>query len=259
MWAVIDDWVEVPGLWTVPHTVAGKVLVGGPSNAGALFVDWARALLSQGAHLPARRRRSAVGPGDPEPLRRGDPAAVPVWTPYLRGERAPFHDTSLRAGLHDLDITHDAAAGERGAYEASGFVVRNMLDRAGITARRIVASGGGTQVLPWMQAMADASGLPVDTVAVPEGAALGAAYVARWRRASSRRSTGPSVGHAWGGGWSPTRAGPPPPTPATRASKRCLPNAEQNRTGDRHVRRRSRLPAWVARRASAMLGVEVTR
>ena len=30
-----------------------------------------------------------------------------------------------------------------------------------------------------MQAVADATGLPVDTVAVPEGAALGAAYLAR--------------------------------------------------------------------------------
>ncbi|HUI02486.1 MAG TPA: FGGY-family carbohydrate kinase [Acidimicrobiales bacterium] len=180
VWAVTDDWLEAPGLWTVPHTVAGKVLVGGPSNAGALFVDWARALLSQGAHTTARRPRPAPRPGDPEPARQGDPAAVPVWTPYVRGERAPYHDTTLRAGLHDLDITHDAAAAERAAYEASGFVVRHILERAGIAARRIVASGGGTQVLAWMQAMADAAGLPVDTVAVPEGAALGAAYVARW-------------------------------------------------------------------------------
>jgi xylulokinase len=33
--------------------------------------------------------------------------------------------------------------------------------------------------VPWMQAVADATGLPVDTVAVPEGAALGAAFLAR--------------------------------------------------------------------------------
>jgi xylulokinase len=105
---------------------------------------------------------------------------VPVWTPYLRGERSPYHDTTLRAGLHDLDLTHDADAVERAAFEASGFVVRHMLDRAGITARRIVASGGGTHVVPWMQGVADASGLPVETVGVAEGSALGAAYIARW-------------------------------------------------------------------------------
>jgi xylulokinase len=54
-----------------------------------------------------------------------------------------------------------------------------MLDRAGVKANRIVASGGGSRVTAWMAAVADATNLPVDTVAVPEGAALGAAYFAR--------------------------------------------------------------------------------
>jgi xylulokinase len=178
VWAVVDDWIEAPGLWTLPHTVAGKTLVGGPSNAGALFVDWARALVGLGPHARPRRGAPPAVIATEAP-RRGDPGRVPVWTPYLRGERAPFHDTTLRAGLHGLDITHDADAAERAAYEASGFVVRHMLDRAKITARRIVASGGGTKVTAWMQAMADASGLPVDTVETSEGAALGAAYLAR--------------------------------------------------------------------------------
>ena len=91
----------------------------------------------------------------------------------------PYNDRTLRSSLHGLDITHDAEALERAAYEATGFVVRHMLDLGQIKARRIVASGGGTRVAPWMQAMADASGLPVDVVAVHEGSALGAAYLAR--------------------------------------------------------------------------------
>ena len=173
IWAVVDDWIEVPGLWTVPHLVPGKVLVGGPSNSGALFVDWARGLL-RGAG-----RAAGAGPEQASPTRLGDPRRVPVWLPWVRGERAPYHDPSMRASLQDLDITHDASAVERAAFEASGFVVRSMLDRAGITARRIVASGGGTRVRPWMQGMADAAGLPVDVVAVHEGAALGAAFIAR--------------------------------------------------------------------------------
>jgi xylulokinase len=183
VWAVVDDWVQHPGLMTVPHTVAGKVLVGGPSNAGALFVDWARGLIGR---LPRRPRPRADAPSsgtagdDASRLRQRDPARVPVWTPYVRGERVPFHDVSLRAGLHGLDITHDADAAERGIYEASGFVVRHMLELGKVPARRIVASGGGTKNGAWMQAIADATALPVDVVDVPEGAALGAAYVARW-------------------------------------------------------------------------------
>jgi len=187
VWAVVDEWIECPGLWTVPHLVEGKVLIGGPSNAGALFVDWARSLLHGGfrrSPRPSARSGPVIVDSDEgrdalQARRLGDPRLVPVWLPYVRGERAPFHDPTLRASLHDLHIGHDATALERAAYEASGFVVRAMLDRAGIKAKRIVASGGGTRVVPWMQALADATGLPVDVVAVHEGAALGAAFIAR--------------------------------------------------------------------------------
>jgi xylulokinase len=167
VWVVTDSWVESPGLWTVPHTVPERVLIGGPSNAGALFVDWAQSML--------RHPRTTTD----APARSGDPRRVPLWLPYLRGERVPFHDTSLRAGLFDLDITDGPSGISRAAYEASGFVVRSIIERSGVKARRVVASGGGTKVAPWMAAMADTTGLPVETVAVPEGAALGAAYLAR--------------------------------------------------------------------------------
>jgi xylulokinase len=168
VWVVTDTWVEAPGLWTVPHTVPDRILVGGPSNAGALFVDWARSLL-----------RSDRGADPADNGRSGDPQRVPVWLPYVRGERVPFHDTTLRSALFDLDITDGPAGLSRAAYEASGFVVRSILERSGVTGRRVVASGGGTQLVPWMSGVADATGLPVDTVAVPEGAALGAAFLAR--------------------------------------------------------------------------------
>jgi xylulokinase len=42
-----------------------------------------------------------------------------------------------------------------------------------------VATGGGTNVELWMRALADCTGLPVDVAAVPEGAALGSAFIAR--------------------------------------------------------------------------------
>jgi xylulokinase len=164
VWAVVDDWVEVPGLWTVPHTVPGKVLLGGPSNAGGLFVNWVGRLL-------ASDEGGAVEPG-----------RVPVWHPYLRGERVPLHDPRRRASLSDLDIGMGPAAVRRGAFEASGFALRHILELAGLTdggAQRIVATGGGVQSAQWLAALADATGLPVDRVAVPEGGALGAAYLAR--------------------------------------------------------------------------------
>jgi len=170
-WAVCDEWIVAPGLISYPHTTAERFLIGGPSNAGALFVDWARHLL-RGIPRPGPDRER-LGP------RLGDPGRVPIWLPYVRGERTPFEDHTLRSNIYGLDIGSGAEAMERAAYEASGFVVRRMIDRAGVKPTRIVASGGGSRVTAWMAAVADATNLPVETVAVPEGAALGAAYFAR--------------------------------------------------------------------------------
>ena len=160
-WAVVPEWRDVDGLWTIPHTAPGKSMIGGPSNAGGLFLDRARRWLASDA-MPVA----------------GD-ADVPVWLPYIRGERTPLHRTDLRASLHGASLLHGPEHLLRAAYEAAGFVVRHHLDLADVDARRLVATGGGTRVEPWLQALADVTGLPVDVVAVHEGAALGAAFIAR--------------------------------------------------------------------------------
>jgi xylulokinase len=166
-WGVIDGWQEVPGLWTVPHTVPDRVLIGGPSNAGGLFLD---------------RARRWVGECHPDELDAVVPGDLPVWLPYVRGERTPLHRRDLRARVEDLAVHHEPAHVLRAAYEAAGFVVRHHLDlarEAGLVPTRILATGGGTQVPHWMRALADCTGLPVEVAAVPEGAALGAAFIAR--------------------------------------------------------------------------------
>jgi sugar (pentulose or hexulose) kinase len=161
VWTTVGEGRQVPGLWTIPHTTAGKSQIGGASNAGGLFLGWVDRV---------------VAPGDPESV---DPYRVPVWSPYIRGERTPFHDPDRRAVLDALDLTDDAASLRRAAYEASGFVVRQLIELGAAPVSRIVATGGGTRLRPWMQAIADATGLPVEVSAVAEGAALGAAFLAR--------------------------------------------------------------------------------
>lgn len=130
------------------------------SNAGGLFLDWVDRVVAR-------------------PLGRPDPERVPVWSPYIRGERTPWQDPLRRGQLVDLHLGHDAAAIRRAAFEAAGFVVRHHLDLVGAPAQRIVAVGGGTTSAGWMQALADATGLPVDVSAIPDGAATGAAFLAR--------------------------------------------------------------------------------
>jgi xylulokinase len=167
VWALAPKWQDVDGLVTVPHMAAqGKQFIGGPSNAGGLFVNWATSLLRGNTLRNPQRIASAN--------------AVPVWAPYPRGERALLAAPARRASLHGLDLWTDAAALRRAAYEASGFVARRIIESSGAPSpRRIVATGGGVRVPEWTQALADTTGLPVDTVAVPEGGALGAAWLAR--------------------------------------------------------------------------------
>jgi xylulokinase len=164
VWANVPDDRTVAGLWTIP-AMAGGSMIGGPSNAGGLFVGWV-------ARLLGIDRRAGIEQLD-------DPLRVPVWQPYLRGERVPFHDPARRASLHDLDIGMGPAAVVRAAHEASAFAVRHQLDLAGLDPARIVATGGGVRDAAWVQAIADGTGRSVDVVAVPEGGALGAAWLAR--------------------------------------------------------------------------------
>ena len=154
-----------PGVTTDPSILAYPDETGGQtataaSNAGGLFLNWVDRTVA--------KPRGVV-----------DPDAVPVWVPYIRGERTPWSDPHRRAGVADVHQGHDAAAMRQGAYEASAFVARHLLELMNMSPRRVVAVGGGTQVDGWMQALADAVGVPVDAAADPETAAIGAAFTAR--------------------------------------------------------------------------------
>ncbi len=169
VWAVVDEEVAAQGCLTVPHTTPGRYLVGGPSHAGGLFVDWALGLLG-----------GANGSDSGEPA---DPGRVPVWVPSPRVEHAPVSEPLVRAAFAELDIAHDATALRRAVREASGFAVRRVVEAARSTGRcdprRVVACGGGSASDEWMQALADVTGLPVACTEVPAGAALGSAWLAR--------------------------------------------------------------------------------
>jgi xylulokinase len=159
VWCTVADHTEVPGMWALPHPLGELNMVAGASNAGGMFIEWVRRTIGTGG--------------------AADPADIPIWVPYLRGERTPFNDPSLRASLHDLHLGQQPAALMRAAYEASAFVARRVIEAAESAPTRVVASGGGTHNSDWIQALADCTGLAVDVVAVPEGAALGAAWNAR--------------------------------------------------------------------------------
>ena len=180
-WCLTDEWLEIDGLWTIPYSVRDIIAVGGASNAGGIFIDSVR---------------RTVGEVDQADVLAVDPDSRPLWLPYIRGERTPFHDAGLRAALLDVELGHGPAEVLAAAYDAAGFVVRHHLDLVGGDPTRIVAAGGGTNAAAWMQALADTTGLPVDVSAHSMGAARGAAYTARL---TAELETKPSGARRWAG------------------------------------------------------------
>jgi xylulokinase len=211
VWAVAEGWPQAAGLWTVPYHLPGRAVVGGASNAGGLFLDWVDRLI---------RPDERVAAGDASHL---DPGAVPVWWPYIRGERAPLYDPGRRAALAGLDLTQGPGHVRRAAYEASAFAARSLIDRAAAVSgrypERIVATGGGTRVRGWMQAVADVVGVPVHPLAVAEGAALGAAFLAR---IAAGVETSPEDAGRWGATTAPIEPHPDWVKPAADRYQRFM-------------------------------------
>ena len=176
-WTVVDSKARTPahtpeGLWSFPHSQDGLNMLGGPSNAGGLFIDKVRNFFGFEKYSDEenvnRKTLSSMG-GENQ---------IPVWLPYIHGERTPLHDPFLNASLYGLDLCHSNAEILRAAHEASGFVIRRHIELTGQPANRIIAAGGGTKSLSWMEAVADAANLPVEVVKIPEGSAMGAAWLA---------------------------------------------------------------------------------
>ncbi len=185
VWLTVPGWPEpVPDLWRVPHFVPGKAIVGGASNAGGMWADWVNRVIRPVPEIQSAPEIQSVrelqgSPGATQGLR---PGSVPIWWPWANGERVPWHDRSLRIGLAAGDISQGPGALRRAAYEATGFVARYIVELAslsGTQAKRFFVSGGGAAHPAWLKAVADVLGKPVLPMAVPQGAALGAAFMAR--------------------------------------------------------------------------------
>jgi xylulokinase len=103
-----------------------------------------------------------------------------MFLPYLAGERTPHADPRARAAFVGLELRHDAGALARAVLEGVAFGLRDSLDLlyelgAPVSVGR--ASGGGARSRLWLQIVASVLELPLERVAVDEGAAFGAALL----------------------------------------------------------------------------------
>jgi xylulokinase len=112
-----------------------------------------------------------------------------TFLPYLTGERSPHFDPGARGAFSGLSVRHDRGALVRAVLEGVAFALRDSLDLVAALGGSMSVgrvSGGGARGRLWLEIVASALGLPLERVAVDEGAAYGAALL------------GGVAGGAWG-------------------------------------------------------------
>jgi xylulokinase len=103
-----------------------------------------------------------------------------TFLPYLAGERTPHADPDARGAFTGLSIRHDRGALVRAVLEGVTFGLRDSLDLvAGLGEAPQLGriSGGGARSDLWTRIIASTLDLPLERVAVDEGAAFGAAIL----------------------------------------------------------------------------------
>lgn len=104
-----------------------------------------------------------------------------TFLPYLAGERTPHADADARGAFVGLSLRHDRGALTRAVLEGVAFGLRDSLDlvaELGGQPRLARVSGGGARSRTWLEIVASVLELALETVAVDEGAAFGAAILA---------------------------------------------------------------------------------
>lgn len=111
-----------------------------------------------------------------------DPARVPIFLPYLTGERSPHGDPHIRAGFFGLEDSTDRAALCRAVLEAVAFTFADAADSFGDSIAdlpHLAAIGGGSRSPFLLHLIATATGMRIGRTAGSDaGPAMGAARLA---------------------------------------------------------------------------------
>lgn len=103
-----------------------------------------------------------------------------VFLPYLTGERTPHLDPLATGAFVGLTARHGRAHMTRALMEGVVFGLRDGLEimrGLGVDPAAVRAIGGGATSELWRRLQADVYGMPVERLAVEEGAAYGAALL----------------------------------------------------------------------------------
>ncbi len=185
---VADSSVRAAGLFSVPRSCAPRPLLYGPTQSGGAALAWAARLLGCGVE---ELLALAAGAG----------ASLPVFVPYLSGERAPLWDHEVRAVFMGLSEEHGraecAAAVLLGVFLGARHVLDLVEAATGHALAEIEVAGRGVGEAAWEDAAVRAMGTAISFHGDPDSSARGAAMLALALDGvevveASRRLAGPS-------------------------------------------------------------------
>jgi xylulokinase len=173
VFSALDRFAPDPGarLNTFCHAVPGGWHSMGVTQSAAGSLRWLRDAAAPGAPYDQLVAEAERWPAGTEGL---------IFLPYLAGERTPHADPDARGAFVGLSVRHDRGALVRAVLEGVAFGLRDSLDLIAelsepVTLGRV--SGGGARSDLWLAIVASALELPLERVAVDEGAAFGAALL----------------------------------------------------------------------------------
>lgn len=181
IYTTLAEEVRTPDLWSFPHCLEGKYLLGGGMATAGAVVRWFK------NEFGLEEQRQVSENGDPYELLNERAADIDpgsdglVLLPYLSGERTPMNDDSARGIFAGLSLSHTKYHLYRAILEGVGYGFRHHLDAmadAGVSPKRVKAIGGGAQSPLWRQIVSDITGTTQEYVTNPIGAPLGDAYLA---------------------------------------------------------------------------------
>lgn len=169
-------------LHTFCHAVPGKWHQMGVMLSAGGSLRWYRDTLAR-----TEKNIAALTGQDPYELVCAQAANAPagceglVFLPYLTGERSPHPDPHARGAFLNLGLRHDKRHMARSVLEGVAFGLRDSVEimkATGVPITEVRASGGGARSPLWRQIQADVFGLPITTIKIEEGPALGVALLA---------------------------------------------------------------------------------
>ena len=191
----VADFTPHPLLWPSLFLKPSQpTLLAGTSSAGSLL-HWFSREFAGGGDLDALLAEAERIPPGSDGL---------LCLPYFAGERAPIFDPIARGLFLGLSMEHTRAHLLRALLEGIAFSFRHLLETfadAGQPPRRLFGSGGGIRTRLWTQIMSDVSGLEQRLARLPEGAALGAAFLGAQAAGAFTREE--PIPHSWAGATRP--------------------------------------------------------